>query len=243
MIYFVSDIHLGLEERSKDRIKEQLFIDFLDSIANSCETLYIVGDLFDYWFEYKRVMPKIFYRTISKFYDLRNRGIMIEYIMGNHDFGHQDFFKSELDINVYKDDIIRIHNKKQFYISHGDGKSYNDVGYKILKKILRSPISLFLYNNFIHPDLGIKLASHSSKTSRFHTNNKDYGKSDGMYDFAAKQIQKGYDFVVMGHKHELIQKKINHGEYINLGSWLQTPHCGVFDGKDFKLIPISDITK
>jgi UDP-2,3-diacylglucosamine hydrolase len=241
MIYFVSDVHLGLESRDKDRIREQKFINFLDAIADSCEVLYIVGDLYDFWFEYRRVMPKIFFRTISKLYDLRQRNIKIEYVMGNHDFGHKDFFKNELDIDVYKDDIIRSHYGKTFYISHGDGKSYNDLGYIILKKILRCHLSLFLYNNFIHPDLGIRLASHSSKTSRLHTETKNYGNRDGMYDFAVKQIEKGCDYVIMGHRHELAHKKAGKGEYINLGSWLQTPHVGMFDGNSFILEPVDNI--
>ena len=132
MIYFFSDVHLGLLSRAEDKIREELLLKFLDKIRNDCERLFIVGDLFDYWFEYKTVIPKYFFRTIHMLYEMRREGIEIEYVMGNHDFGHKDFFQSELDIYVHKDDIERELYGNKFYISHGDGKSHKDTGYKIL---------------------------------------------------------------------------------------------------------------
>ena len=216
MIYFISDVHLGFFERSADSQREQLLINFLKKISNNCSKLYIVGDLFDFWFEYKTVIPKYFYRILSTLYDLRNRGIEIDYIMGNHDFGHIDFFKKELDIQVYPDDIERIHSDKKFYISHGDGKTIYDGPYNVLKKILRSPVSLKLYLK-LHPNTGIKLASNTSKKSRNYTQKKDYGEVEGMEDFAFKKIDEGFDYVVMGHRH--LAKFIEHklGVYVNLG--------------------------
>ena len=102
MIYFVSDIHLGLFDRKTDKKRESLFLDFLDKASIDCETLFIVGDLFDFWFEYKTVIPKYYYRTLSAFSAMREKGIKIEYLMGNHDFGHRTFFEEELDIPIYK---------------------------------------------------------------------------------------------------------------------------------------------
>jgi len=129
MIYFFSDVHLGLGTREEYRHREDILLDFLAMIRHDCERLYIVGDLFDYWFEYKTVVPKYFFRTITALYNLRRDGIAIEYLMGNHDFGHHTFFRDELDIPIHTDDITTTLHGKSFYIAHGDGKAYNDTGY------------------------------------------------------------------------------------------------------------------
>lgn len=151
MIYFVSDIHLGYHERHKDKILEDKFINFLSAIEPDCETLILLGDIFDFWFEYKTVIPRYFYRTLSMFDRLVQRGIKIEYLMGNHDFGHKNFFAEEFGINIIKNDISHEFSAKQFYLSHGDGKSYNDNGYLLLKRVLRNPFCQKLYTG-LHPD-------------------------------------------------------------------------------------------
>ncbi len=234
MIYFISDLHLGLEERIKDRKKEDMLIHFLDAIENDCEKLMIVGDLFDYWFEYKTVIPKYYYRTLAAFYDMTAKGISIDYIMGNHDFGHVDFFEKELKIPVFRNDAEYFFYGKKFFISHGDGKSNKDIGYKIMKKILRSPVSLWLYLK-LHPNPGIRLASGSSKSSRKYTGKKRYGITDGMRDYALKKIDEGYDYVVMGHRHKAENIEHKDGHYINLGEWIKEPTFGMYDGEQFRL--------
>lgn len=240
MIYFISDIHLGLLQRAKDKERENLLLKFFDAVKSDAEIIYIIGDLFDYWFEYKYVIPKFFYRTLTKLYELRGAGVDIEYLMGNHDFGHLDFFRNELNIDIHHEDIERTLGDKKFYISHGDGKALNDGGYRFLKKILRSKWTNVLYR-YIHPDFGIKLASHSSKTSRNYTDNKNYGELDGMELFASEKIKDGFDYVVMGHRHQLIFKQIDSGYYINLGDWINEPHYGVFDGDSFRLEKVVDL--
>ncbi len=242
MIYFISDIHLGLYERSKDKEREDLLLAFADKIKEDCSSLIIVGDLFDYWFEYKYVVPKYFYRTLAKLNELRENGIRIEYIMGNHDFGHLDFFKNELDIDIHTEDIERNYGNSRFYISHGDGKALNDTGYRILKKILRSKLANKLYR-YVHPDLGIYIAAGSSKKSRDYTDNKNYGEQDGMELFARNKIAEGFDYVIMGHRHKLITKRIGTGYYINLGDWFVNPHCGRFDGEKFELLSINELIR
>lgn len=234
MIYFFSDVHLGLLPRDEDKKREEKLLNFLDSIKRDCKTLIIVGDLFDYWFEYKTVIPKYFYKTITKLDELKSAGIEIEYLMGNHDFGHKNFFEKELGIKVHKDDIIREYDGKKFYISHGDGKSHKDTGYKILKKILRAPISIYIFLK-LHPDFGIGLASGSSQKSRVYTDKKNYGKTDGMRDFAFSKIDEGYDYVIMGHRHKAEVTKHNNGYYINLGEWIKKPHYGTYINGEFKL--------
>ncbi len=235
MIYFVSDVHLGFDIRETDKIREQNFLNFLDSIKKDCEILYLVGDIFDYWFEYKTVIPKYFYKTLSKFAELRDLGIKIEFVMGNHDFGLRDFFEEEFGIVVYKSDIERIHNGKKFYISHGDGKANNDTGYRILKKIMRAEISMKLFL-MLHPNIGIGMASGSSHKSRKHTDKKHYGNDDGMISFAKDRIDNGFDYVVMGHRHKAMVINHNEGFYINLGEWIKKPHFASFDGENLKLI-------
>ncbi|MCX7735572.1 MAG: UDP-2,3-diacylglucosamine diphosphatase [Candidatus Kapabacteria bacterium] len=240
MIYFISDVHLGFETRALDKKREDLLLNTLDIISKDCKTLVILGDLFDFWFEYKTVIPKIFYRTITKFYELKQKGIEIIYLMGNHDFGHKNFFSEELGVEIIKNDVETVFNGKKFYLSHGDGKSFYDSIYNFLKKILRNPISLYLYTK-LHPDLGIKLASGSSKESRKHTSKKKYGEIEGMEQFAEQKISEGFDYVVMGHRHKLILKQIGNGFYVNLGDWFNEPHIGSFDGDKFKLIKVREL--
>lgn len=239
MHYFISDIHLGFFPRHIDRERENALLNFLDSIRNDCESLFIIGDLFDYWFEYKTVIPKPFIRTLAELYNLKKEGIRIEYLMGNHDFGHLDFFETELEIKIHHDDYQCEIAGKRFYLSHGDGKIDKDKGYRILKKALRNPLSKRLFR-LIHPDCGIWLASSSSHKSRHHTDNKSYGDYDSLEHFAKLKIEEGYDYVIMGHRHKAISASIGNGYYINLGEWLKNPHIGTFNGENFSLIKLSD---
>ena len=238
MIYFISDIHLGIFERSEDKPREDFLLGFLRSIEMDCETLFIAGDLFDFWFDYKTVIPKFYYRTIALLHDFTQKGIKIEYIIGNHDFGHFDFFENELNVRVYKYDIERSLSGKRFYISHGDGKAKNDLGYKIIKAIMRYPLCQKLYRK-IHPDCGIHLASTSSKKSRRYTDSKRYGKTEGMEEFAQMKINEGFDYVIMGHRHRAIEINFGKGTYINLGEWMRKPHYAVFDGEELKLVELN----
>ncbi|MFH1049957.1 MAG: UDP-2,3-diacylglucosamine diphosphatase [bacterium] len=235
MIYFFSDVHLGLYSRKDNLLREDLLLRFLKAIENDCETLVIAGDLFDYWFEYKYVIPKYYYRILARLKELRLKGINIEYLMGNHDFGHKTFFEEELDIHIYKNDIQRNYGGKKFYISHGDGKNYNDTGYKILKKILRNPFAQWFYG-LLHPDIAIGLASKSSKKSRKYTGKKQWGEGDGMEDFAKIQFSKGYDIVIVGHRHKPTFKNIDEGIFIDLGGWLaDEPTFASFNGNEIQL--------
>lgn len=237
MIYFVSDLHLGVLPRSEDKLREDKFLDFLDMIKADCKKLYLVGDIFDYWFDYKTVIPKEFYRTLAKLKELSDIGIEIEYLMGNHDFGHRSFFQRELGIEVIESDIEREHNGKKFYISHGDGKADNDTGYLILRSILRNKVANLLYR-IIHPDVGIAVASGSSKKSRAHTSSKEYGENEGMVNFAKKKLEEGFDYVIMGHRHKKLVLNHSGGVYINLGEWIIEPSYGKFDGEKFELISL-----
>ncbi|OGU99773.1 MAG: UDP-2,3-diacylglucosamine hydrolase [Ignavibacteria bacterium RIFOXYB2_FULL_36_7] len=232
---FISDVHLGLRSKEEEKQKENLLIKFLQFARENCDELFILGDLFDYWFEYKHVYQKGFFRTLSSLHDLTERGIKIHYIIGNHDFMHRDFFEKEIGVKLYEKDIEAQLNGSRFYLAHGDGLVKNDIGYKILKKILRNKLVQKVYS-VIHPDLGIALASRTSKSSRDYTSKKDYGETDGLFEFAKKKIDSGFNFVLLGHFHQRRFKQYKNGFYINLGSWIDEPCYGIFQSNKFEII-------
>jgi UDP-2,3-diacylglucosamine hydrolase len=234
MYYFFSDVHLGLFSREKDIAIEDKLIGFLDEIQHSAKKIFILGDLFDYWFDYKKVIPANFYRIINKLTELKQSGIEIIYLMGNHDFGHFKFFKEELGIDVLDHDYLCELEGKKFYLSHGDNFVYKDYGYMIIKPILRNKLIQSIYR-LVHPDFGIWLASSSSQKSRGYTDKKDYGGIDGLEIFAKQKIDEGYDFVMMGHNHLVKIIDYKQGKYINLGEWINNPSYAVFDGKNLEL--------
>lgn len=238
-VYFISDIHLGLESRQRETEKEKKLVDLLYWMHDSAKTLYIVGDLFDYWFEYRRVLQKGFFRTFTALQDLTKSGTEVHFIIGNHDFMHRDFFSVELGIHVHEKPLSETIDGKRFFIAHGDGLVANDLGYKILKKILRNHFFQFLYS-LIHPDFGVWLASGSSKSSRKYTDRKDYGEQDSMFLAARKYIEKSYDYVIFGHSHKKCLASYKDGFYINLGSWLEQPCYGVFHNNTFKVLDWND---
>lgn len=240
MFYFISDVHLGYGPRAEDRERERKLVRLLDEIlarahAGELGGVFIVGDLFDSWFEFSSVIPRRHVRTIAALARIAELA-PVEYLMGNHDFGHRDYFEKELSIPVHRGDIERVLLGKKFFISHGDGKAANDTGYLILRRILRNPILQSTYR-LIHPDLGINFAEWISGRSRAYTDARDaLKKTDGLRAFAEKKILSGAaDFVVMGHRHTPQQIELEHGTYINLGDWINSYSYGVFDENGFRI--------
>jgi UDP-2,3-diacylglucosamine hydrolase len=218
-VFFISDIHFGLESKEKEEMKRRRVLSFLDHVLHCGSTLFIVGDLFDAWIEYNTVIPKGFHRILTKIEDLTRSGISVHYLVGNHDFWIRDFFQHDLGVTTYADPVeITIQNKK-IYLHHGDGLAQKDGGYRMLKKVLRNPVNVKLFS-WIHPDLGLRLARSSSKKSRDYTSNKDYGERDGMIQTATEKINTGFDIVIMGHRHKPEFRTIGSGTYINLGDWI-----------------------
>ena len=231
--YFFSDVHLGLGSHEEEHQKEQTLIDFLSTVSLDAERVYIVGDLFDYWFEYKTVVPKGFFRLFTKLAELTERGIEISYLAGNHDYWLKTYFHDELGVQIHLHPIERTINGKRFYIHHGDGLMKNDTGYRILKRILRSRVNIFLYS-LLHPDLASRVARGSSKASRNHVSKRTFEEND-MVEFAGRKIREGFDYVVMGHNHVPQQRNIEGGSYVNLGDWITEHTYAVFDGKTLTL--------
>ncbi len=218
---------MGLLSREVEKKREKKLLGFLDFSKKWCDELFIIGDLFDYWFEYKRVIQKNFVRTLASLEEFSEKGKKVHYIIGNHDFLHRDFFEKEIGAVLYRDPIDVNLNGKRFFMGHGDGMVKKDLGYKILKKFLRNRYLQKIYS-LIHPDLGIKIASTTSRTSRGYTTNKHYGQIDGLFETAKSKIDSGFDYVIFGHSHERAFEKYSHGVYINLGTWLDKPCYGKF---------------
>lgn len=218
----------------------QIDSEYLQNSPNIHTELFIVGDLFDCWIEYKYVVPKGYYKLFTKIDELIKRGIKITYLAGNHDFWRGNYFKEEFGIDIQFKEIERTIGNKRFYISHGDGLAYKDLGYKIVKKIVRNKILQKLYY-LIHPDLGIWIAKNTSSTSREYTSKKDYSQKDGLKDFAFKKIQEGFDYVILGHRHkpEIVRKENSY--YINLGDWIDDFSYGCFKNDEFKLYRYYDV--
>jgi UDP-2,3-diacylglucosamine hydrolase len=245
MVYFLSDVHLGYGERKQSRQREQLLITLLETIAPTATQLFIVGDLFDYWFEYRTVIPREFFRTLAALEQLVRRGVRVEYLVGNHDFGHRDFFERELGICIEWHDVERELLGKRFYIAHGDGKVAGDWGYLVLRRLLRNRVANVLYR-WIHPDIGIALASLSSHKSRQYTSQREDVEQDSLLEFARRKIcNDGIDFVVMGHRHRAALVHVDdghrHGTYVNLGDWMSQPLVAAFDGSQITLEPVEQV--
>lgn len=233
-IYFISDAHLGLGTTEEEHKKENRLLSFLDFIKRDATQLFILGDLFNAWFEYRTVIPKGFHRILAKLGELSCQGITIHFLVGNHDCWIRDYFRNELHLKTYHHPFEVTINGKNIFLHHGDGLANNDTKYKIMKKILRNRFAVWFYS-WLHPDLGIKIARFSAKTSRRYSSNKHLPNDDGMEKYAEQKFQNGCDFVIMGHLHYPYVKKYGDGTYINLGDWINHNTYAVMDGSIIEL--------
>ena len=234
MTYFISDVHLGEQPEALEKDRVHRFISFLREIEEKASSIFFVGDLFDFWFEYKYVIPKKHYAVINQLARMREKNIKITYLAGNHDFWLGSFFDYELGIQTCSNEWTGEINGKRFYLFHGDGVAKKDRGYRMLKRILRNRLSIKLYR-WIHPDWGIPLARFVSGSSRQYTNKIDLNDHTDYIEFARRQFSDGYDYVIMGHRHTPFRHEENGKKYINLGDWLYHFSYAIFDGKDLYL--------
>lgn len=239
-IYFSSDNHLGAPTYEASREREQIFVKWLDFIKHDAAAVFLLGDLFDFWFEYKTVVPKGFVRTLGKLAELTDSGIPIYFFVGNHDLWMRDYFETELNIPVYHDPKEFVFNEKRFFIGHGDGKGPNDIGYKRMKKVFANPFSKWLYR-WLHPDIGVRLARYFSIKNKLISGEEDkefLGKDNEWLALYAKRKleSKHYDYFVFGHRHLPMEIKVGkNSTYFNLGDWINHYTYGVFDGETFKV--------
>ena len=219
-IYFISDLHIGAGSTIEEQNKLTQFFSFLAYIRHADNKLFIVGDLFDLWFEYKHVIPKNYHQTLFQLSKLIECGVEVHFLPGNHDFWILDFFQEQMGIIVHSDYLGIELQSKQLFLSHGDGISAMDKGYRLLKKIFHSPINIALYR-WLHPDLGVPLAQFSSQSSRQHSANKTLNDENDYIQFALNKFKRGFDCVIIGHSHIPFLKIFDGKFFMNLGDWIR----------------------
>jgi len=240
-IYFLSDFHLGAPNDIESRKREDRLVNFLNHAKQDAAAFFIVGDIFDFWFEYKTVVPKGFVRILGCLAQISDAGIPIHIFTGNHDLWMNDYLAKELNAKVYFEPHAFTLGNKKFYIGHGDGLGPGDYGYKRLKKIFTNPFCQWLFR-WLHPDAGIQLANYFSAKSRAKTGSADevfLGEDNEWLIVYTKQMAKemDVDYFVFGHRHYAIDFAINERtKYINLGDWIRLNTYGVFDGAQLQLL-------
>ena len=238
-IYFLSDFHLGAPDHASSLEREKLLVQFLDEIKKDAEEIFLVGDMFDFWYEYKKVVPKGYVRLLGKLGELTDSGIAIHFFVGNHDMWMKDYFQKELNIPIYFKPEEFERGGKKFLIGHGDGLGPGDHGYKRLKKLFRNPVSKWLFGIF-PPILGIGLANYLSRRSRAAGLQEEVflGEDKEWLIIYCKEVlkEKKIDFFVFGHRHLAIDYRLNEtSRYINLGDWMLYFTYAVFDGSMMEL--------
>lgn len=238
--YFASDFHLGASAKETSSVRERRIVRWLEMIKKDAAAIYLVGDVFDFWFEYKTVVPKGYIRLLGKLAELRDIGIPIYFFTGNHDMWMFDYFEKELDIPTYRAPIVREINGKTFFIGHGDGLGPGDTGYKFLKKIFNHPFNKWLFAR-LHPNFGIGLADYWSNRSRDSQPEENYflgEENEWLIAYANRKLETiNADFFVFGHRHLPIDYTLKNGKsrYINMGDWLNHYSYAVFDGNDMQV--------
>lgn len=239
-LYFASDFHLGVPNHEESLIREKRIVRWLDEIKNDAKEIYLVGDIFDFWFEYKSVVPKGFVRLQGKIAELVDEGIPIHFFTGNHDMWMFTYFQKELGIQLHRSPITIEHDGKLFYIGHGDGLGPGDKGYKFLKKIFANRFFQWCFAR-IHPNLGIGIANYSSRKSRAKTGNSDEvflgEEGEWLIQYCKEILQhKKVNYFVFGHRHLPLNIKLtSDSKYINLGEWINYSTYAVYENGDLKL--------
>ena len=239
-IYFASDNHLGLPNSEVSLVREKHFISWLEEVRKDAAAIYLLGDLFDFWFEYKTVVPKGFVRVLGKLAELTDSGIPITFFTGNHDLWMRDYFHKELNITVYRQPITLTVGTTRFLIGHGDGLGPGDKGYKRMKKLFTNPFSQWLFR-WLHPDLGVRLGQYLSQKNKFISGEEDVKflgeDKERLVAYSQKKLkEEHFDFFVFGHRHLPLEIELNqNSKYINLGDWISHNTYAVFDGTTLNL--------
>lgn len=243
-IYFVSDSHLGVPDHSESLIREKLLVDWLEMVRKDASEIYLMGDIFDFWFEYKTVVPKGYVRLLGKFAELTDAGIVISYLQGNHDIWAFDYFERELNIKMYRKPLIREYGGKKFFLAHGDGLGPGDKGYKFLKRAFECPVNQWLFK-WLHPDIGTRTALYWSRKSRYANIAREGKKEQGdghenemLFKFCKSYIKqnRGIDYFIFGHRHLPLNVQVeNEVRCLIIGDWLTNFSYAVFDGNILEL--------
>jgi len=239
-IYFASDNHLGAPTRQISLPREKKFVAWLDEIKKDAAAIFLLGDLFDFWFEYKTVVPKGFTRTLGKLAEISDSGIPIFYFVGNHDLWMTDYFDTELNIPVFhKPQEFKLNNAT-FFIGHGDGLGPQDKGYKRMKKVFTNPFFKWLFR-WIHPDIGVRIAQYLSVKNKLISGDEDAKflgeENEWLVQYSKRKLEEKHrDYFVFGHRHLPLEIPLNNtSKYVNLGDWISYNSYGVFDGEMLEL--------
>lgn len=238
-VYFLADAHLGIKTKVHSEIeREKILVNWLDKVKSDAHAIFLMGDIFDFWFEYKRAIPKGFTRFLGKICELTDNGLPVYYFTGNHDMWTFGYFEKEMGLKVFNQPMIIEINRKKFYIAHGDGLGSYDRSYNFLKKIFRNRFFQFLFR-IIHPDCGIKIAQLWSSGSR---NSHKYPKNvipenEWLVKYAQTVLKTtDVNYFVFGHRHIAFQYELGENcVFTNLGDWVKNFSYAVFDGEKFEL--------
>ncbi len=239
-VYFASDNHLGAPDMEQSLPREKKFVAWLDEIKSEAGAIFLLGDLFDFWFEYKTVVPKGFTRTLGKLAELSDAGIPIYYFVGNHDLWMNGYFEEELNIPVFHAPQEYEINGTSFFIGHGDGLGPHDKGYKRMKKLFTNPVAKWFFR-WLHPDWGVKLAQYFSVKNKLISGDEDakfLGEDkEWLVQYAKRKLAtKHYDHFIFGHRHLPLEIDLNgKSRYTNLGDWINYYTYAVFDGERLTL--------
>lgn len=236
-IYLASDFHLGAPNQKASRAREDRIINWLDTVSKDAAAIFLLGDLFDFWFEYKSVIPKGFVRFQGKLAQLTDAGIPIHIFTGNHDLWMFNYFPTELNIPVHRHPKPAIIGENRFLIGHGDGLGPGDRKFKAIKKLFTNPIAQWGFR-WLHPDLGIRLAHKWSTRSRMDNDSEEFQGEDEWLLQYCKEVEQTthYDYYVFGHRHLALTLPVNdHSTYFNLGEWIEGSHFLEIDLKQATL--------
>lgn len=239
-IYFISDLHLGMHPEMESREREKKVVRFLDEIYRDASEIYLLGDIFDYWFEYKKVVPRGFTRFLGKIAEITDAGVTVNLFTGNHDVWVFDYLPEEVGVNVYREPIIREYGGKKFLIAHGDGLGPGQTGYKILKGIFTSKILQWMYAHLLHPNFATGLAHRWSEKSRSDKGVTTEWLGDDkefLVRYAREKLkEQHFDYFVFGHRHLPLTLDLNQtSKLIYLGDWIENFTYAVIDGDGLEL--------
>ncbi len=245
-IYFASDFHFGIPDRKGSFEREKKFMQWLDNVRADASAIYLMGDLFDFWYEYKTVVPKGYVRMLGKLAELADSGISVHLFRGNHDLWAFSYLNDEIGIEIHRTPEIAHLGSKKFFLAHGDGLGPGDHSYKFMKMVFECRLNQWLYR-WVHPDLGTRLGSYFSRRSRLTKMLKgkgDYNRlipvdQEPMVTFSRQMAQKdpSIDFFVFGHIHYpgIIEVSPT-AKAIILGDWVSRFTYARFDGENIELL-------
>ena len=240
-IYFVSDFHLGAPTEPESRLREKRIVQWLDEISKDAQTIFLLGDIFDFWFEYKQVVPKGYTRLLGKLAEMTDNGIDLRMFVGNHDLWTFGYLEKEIGIQIYhKPQLFKI-NESLCFIGHGDGLGYDNLYYKIIGKIFRNRFFQRLFAG-LHPWIGTGLAIFCSRKSRAQTGKNDAAytsdEKESLLVFSKEYLKKNPDvkYFIFGHRHLPQEFEISEtSTYFNTGDWLNYNSYLEFEHEKIKL--------